>query len=249
MGHEQRSRGDHPEDEHLFCGPQIEKLRDALKDFCWLLTRGYAHACSLKLIGDKFQLTQRQRMLLMRSGCTDQQRQSRLDKHRSLANIAGASLFLDGFNILISIEHALAQGGVFIGQDGCYRDLASVHGTYKRVQQTSEAIRLIGATLHELQVFDTTWLLDKPVSNSGRLREVLVEIASQNRWNWQVHLCQSPDEELKKVTGTVVSTDSVILDAVDDWFHLSQQVIDRHVQSVKLIDLRDGSPALPNKTL
>lgn len=240
MGHEQRNRGDHPEDEQLFCGSQIEKLRAALKDFCWLLTRGYAQISSLKLVGDKFQLTQRQRMLLMRSGCTDQQRQSRLDKHHPLSTIAGSSLFLDGFNILISIEHALAHGIVFIGQDGCYRDLASVHGTYKRVQQTPEAIRLIGATLHELQVFHTTWLLDRPVSNSGRLRDMLVESAFQNGWDWQVHLCQSPDEELKRVTGTVVSTDSVILDAVHDWFHLSQQVIDRHVHSVKLIDLRDG---------
>jgi len=54
----------------------------------------------------------------------------------------------------------------------------------------------------------------KPVSNSRRMRDLLIEAASQSGWDWQAELCQSPDAELKKINGTVVSTDSVILDSV-----------------------------------
>ena len=239
MGHEQRHRGAHPEDATLFSESHVAKLRNALRDYCWLLSQGYAAPSSLKLVGDKFQLALRQRLLLMRSACTDDQRKHRLDSLHPLSTIANGELYIDGFNLLITIEHALSGGFLFIGQDGCYRDLASVHGTYKRVQETQQAIHLIGKTLCDLQIRSVIWLLDKPVSNSGRLRDLLVEAASQFGWQWQVELCQSPDGELKKVKGTVVSTDIVILDSVDKWFHLNQHVIDTHIRDSLLIDLRD----------
>jgi hypothetical protein len=238
MGHEQRHRGDHPEDALLFSDKHIPVLRCALKDYCWLLSQGYAPPSSLKLVGDKFQLAQRQRLLLMRSACTDEQCHRRINSHRSVANMAGCDLFIDGFNVLITLEHALSGGFLFIGQDGCYRDLASVHGTYKRVLETVDAICLVGKTLSDIQVRRTTWLLDRPVSNSGRLRDLLLDTAKQNGWGWQVELCQSPDGELKKVEGVVVSTDSAILDDVEDWFQLNTQVINRHIAGVRLIDLR-----------
>ena len=238
MSHSQRHRGAHPEDAYLFADVQLPKVRNALQDYCWLLSKGYSVPSSLKLVGDKFQLVDRQRLLLMRSACTDAQRLARQGTERPVSAIAGCDLYLDGFNVLIAVESALSHGFLFVGQDGCYRDLASVHGTYKRVLETDDAIRLIGNTLHKLQVGRVFWLLDKPVSNSGRLRQMLLETSQQNGWDWEIELFQSPDEELKQITGTVVTTDSVILDSVRDWFHLNQQVVDSHIPNVQLINLR-----------
>lgn len=238
MGHERRHRGAHPEDETLFADSQVAHLRCALHDYCMLLSMGYAPTSSLKLVGDKFKLVDRQRLLLMRSACTSAQQECRHRTRRSPSTLVECDLYLDGFNLLIAVESALSGGFIFIGQDGCYRDLSSVHGTYKRVSETLDAVTLIGETLSALPIRATHWLLDRPVSNSGRLSQILVEMAQQKGWNWQVQLCESPDQELKKVSGTVVSTDSAILDSVDDWFHLNQQVIDLHIPHVRLIDLR-----------
>ncbi|TWU08055.1 DUF434 domain-containing protein [Stieleria varia] len=238
MTHEKRHRGAHPSDESLFCQSQLPCLRKALHDYCWLLTQGYAAPSSLKLVGDKFQLKQRQRMMIMRSACTDIQRMNRQRTQCFAADVVGKNLYLDGLNVLIAIESALSGGFLFIGQDQCYRDLASVHGTYKRVQETQSAIMMIGNVLCDLKVDQTIWLLDKPVSNSGLLRQILLDTAESSGWNWRVDLCQNPDYELKQTEGTIVSTDSVILDSVSTWFHLNQYTIDRHVPTARLIDLR-----------
>jgi len=210
----------------------------ALRDYGWLLTQGYAVPSSLKLVGDKFQLTDRQRTLLMRSACSQVQREQRSASRISPRSLVGQDLYLDGFNVLITIESALSGGFIFVGLDGCYRDISSVHGSYKRVNETQEAIVLIGNTLQELQIRKAIWFFDQPVSNSGKLRQLLCEVASKYGWDWTIELCKSPDHELKMIDGTIVSTDSVILDSVASWVHLNRSVIESHIPDARLIDLR-----------
>src|SRR5205807_9495166 len=43
-------------------------------------------------------------------------------------------------------------GILMLGRDRCVRDLSSVHGSYRSVDETDRAIELIGATLDELGV-------------------------------------------------------------------------------------------------
>ena len=80
------------------------------------------------------------------------------------------------------------MGGAVIlhARDGCYRDMASVHGTYRKVQETLPAIAVVGAVASRWQVAACRWFLDRPVSNSGRLRAVLLEAAERailtNTW-------------------------------------------------------------------
>ena len=64
-------RGPHPDDAKLFAPEKIAHLRNAVEDFSLLLTKGYADKGALKLVGDKFSLTQRQRLAVMRSACSD----------------------------------------------------------------------------------------------------------------------------------------------------------------------------------
>ena len=98
MAHERRHRGTHPEDASLFSDQQIPKLREALSEYCWLLSRHYATASSLKLVGDKFQLSERQRMLLMRSACSDSERTNRQTNQVDDHDLQGQQVFIDGFN-------------------------------------------------------------------------------------------------------------------------------------------------------
>ena len=103
-------RGPHPADEKLFAPEAISDLRPALADYSLLLTKGYAEKSALKLVGDKFSLTQRQRLAIMRSACSDQQLASRSERRIEVSDIAGQTIAMDGYNVLITVEAAMSGG-------------------------------------------------------------------------------------------------------------------------------------------
>lgn len=243
-------RGPHPDDAELFAPAMLPRLREAVADFSLLLTKGYADKSSLKLVGDRFSLTQRQRLAVMRGSCSDQQSQSRLARRVPIEALPGQVLAIDGYNLLITIEAAMSGGLIFKGRDGCYRDLASIHGTYRKVEETVPAVRLIGNSLKKIGIAHALWLLDSPISNSGRLKTLLGEIARDNGWPWEIRLTISPDAELSgqlTVPGSqlpancqlavVVSTDSVILDACPRWTNLAAEIISHRLPGSSVIDL------------
>jgi len=230
-------RGPHPADEKLFAPEAISDLQSALADFSLLLTKGYAEKSALKLVGDKFSLTERQRLAIMRSACSDQQLANRIQKRIEAKNLAGESIAIDGYNVLITIEAAMSGGVIFKGRDGCYRDLASIHGTYRKVTETIPAVQLIGEFLKEAGVGKALWLLDSPVSNSGRLKTLIRELIEKNRWGWEIRLSISPDAELKKTDAVVASSDSVILDGCRKWTNLAAEIITRIIPYATIIDV------------
>ena len=237
-------RGPHPDDAELFAPALIPRLREAVADFSLLLTKGYAAKSTLKLVGDRFSLTQRQRLAVMRSSCSDQQRQSRWQHRVPVEALAGQAIAIDGYNLLITIEAALSGGLIFQGRDGCFRDLASIHGTYRKVEETVPAVELIGDFLDgDSGSPQALWLLDSPVSNSGRFKTLIGELARENHWPWEIRLTISPDAELSRMDTTVVSTDSVVLDACARWTNLAAEIITRRFPSAGVIDLSPGSEA------
>lgn len=230
-------RGPHPADKKLFDAKAIESLRLAVADYSLLLTKGYAQKSALKLVGDRFSLTRRQRLAVMRSSCSDQQLASRSERRVELDNLTGRSLAVDGYNVLITIEAAMSGGMILKGRDGCYRDLASIHGTYRKVAETIPAVELIGDFLQEIGVGEALWLLDSPVSNSGRLKMLIRDLARKEAWNWHVELLLSPDAELKKTGLIVASSDSVVLDDCKRWINLAAEIITQKLPSTTMIDL------------
>ena len=251
----------------LFAPEAIPRLREALTDFSMLLTKGYGNKSALKLVGDRFSLTQRQRLAVMRAACSDQQLKSRLEHCVSIEALAGRPIAIDGYNLLITIEAAMSGGLLFRGRDGCLRDLASIHGTYRKVEETIPAVKLIGGFLSEIHVGQVLWLFDSPVSNSGRLKTLLAEVAHDHAWPWEIRLTISPDAELKSLPvgwgsphqsgptdeprwgkphptswddqpPVVVSTDSVILDACHKWTNLAAEIVTHRLPStIIIIDL------------
>jgi len=230
-------RGPHPDDAKLFAPDKNPDLRRAVEDFSLLLTKGYADKGALKLVGDKFSLTQRQRLAVMRCACSDQQLASRNQRCIGLNSIKGRSLAIDGYNLLITIEAAMSGGVIFKGRDGCLRDLASIHGTYRKVTETIPAVQLIGDFLEKSGIKNVLWLLDSPVSNSGRLKTLIAELSEKNNWQWDIQLLLSPDAELIKTDLIVVTSDSVILDGCKSWINLVDDIITHHIKNSCIIDL------------
>ena len=97
--------------------------------------------------------------------------------------------------------------------------------------------------------------LGRPVSNSGRLRGVIEQLAATHGWPWTVELVADPDavliqpqqailppmEHLAVGTAAVVAAtaDTAILDRGGPWFNLVREVIVRHIPSANMVELVD----------
>lgn len=230
-------RGPHPEDLGLFCRAAWPALQGAAADLAWLLSRGYAGTSALKLVGDRLQLTERQRLAVMRSACSDQAITHRRSLRVPTERLAGSRLDLDGFNVLTSVEAALAGGVILAGRDGCYRDMASMHGSYRKVSETRPALLLIGEVLQELNVAECCWCLDRPVSNSGRLKTVIEQIAAERCWTWQAMLADDVDALLVQSPAVIASADSGVLDRCRAWCNLAYEVIQRRIPTAYVVPM------------
>ena len=232
-----KHRGAHPDDRKVFAASQLPKLRTAVAELSWLLTREYAMKSALKLVGDKFRLNQRQRLAISRAACSNKSQRLRRASELAAEQIAGRDLVIDGFNLLITVEAALSKGLLLLCRDGCIRDLSSVHGSYQSVNETEGALRLIGNALAALKPNSVGWILDQPVSNSGRLAKKIRDLAGENGWPWQIETAFNPDRAIISSRKLVVSADGPLLDEVHEWLNLARRLIEKNVDAPWLIDL------------
>lgn len=223
---ELRNRGKSGRDDLIFGNEKMRsKIKEACQDMNYLLTRGFAEKSATQLVGNRYRLNSRQQQVLKGMSASDEQI-SRRKRHEVLKNdLENETIIIDGFNLLIIMESALSGAYVFKGLDDCFRDISSVHGTYKRVNQTFEALMQIGQYLHEKKVQKVLWIFDKPVSNSGRLKTILREFASDNNFNWEIELDNNPDKILAESSFIGVSSDAWVLDRMDRWFNLAKILI------------------------
>lgn len=241
MPDSRQHRGRHPEDDRLFAPDQWPRLRAAVADLSWLLSHEYAAASALKLVGDRYNLAQRQRVAVARCACSDQARDARLSRRVDAAQVRGQRLAIDGFNVLTTIEAALSGGVLLLARDGCLRDMASVHGTYRQVHETLPAVELAAQSIAQWASAACIWYLDAPVSNSGRLKTILGRAAERGGLEWQVELVSSPDRELAKHEAIVATADSAILDRCGAWFNFTSEVLALQIVRSTAIDLCDES--------
>ncbi len=230
-------RGPHPQDAEFFSAAALPRLRAATADLCWLLSRGYAGASSLKLVGDRCDLTVRQRTAVARCACSDGDLDERVCRRVEAGSLAERPIWLDGYNVLTTVEAALSGGVLLLARDGTLRDMASMHGSYRKVSETRPALECIAQTLLALNLAECRWYLDRPVSNSGRLKAILEEMAATNGWPWQVELVPNPDRLLIEADQIVATADSVILERCRAWYNLGREVVARHVPQAWIVEL------------
>ncbi|WP_172625752.1 DUF434 domain-containing protein [Chryseobacterium panacisoli] len=231
-----RNRGKNTGDDTLFGSEkQISKLKLAVEDMRYLLTREYPEKAASELVGNRYRLKTRQIQVLRGASASDSQLYNRRLKHIETLNLKGKTVYLDGFNVLILLESLLSEAYIFEGLDDCIRDLSGVHGTYKRVNQTLRAVGLVASFHRKNHIQKLVWIFDKPVSNSGRIKQIILEFAEQNQLNWEADLQFNPDKFLAESSEIVISSDAWILDHCKEWFNLIGYLITEESLSVNLI--------------
>ena len=239
-----RHRGAHPRDAADFSAAEQPRLRAAVADLAWLLGRGYPARRSGVLVGDRHALRERQRKAVGRCAAAPGDVAARRQKQIAGEQLRGERLWVDGYNVLLTVEAALGGGVVLRAMDDTLRDMAAMSSHYKRVEETTRALTLLGEHLRPLALAEVRWLLDRPISNSGRLRALMLELAGKRGWPWRVELEANPDAVLKDRPEPIATADSAILDTDVRFFNLARHVVGAAVPDAWIVDLtRDG--ALP----
>lgn len=163
-------RGYNENDKRWFSGKELIKLKKAKVEIEWLLDREYKLEPVVIFVGDRYQLSTRQRDALKRTVCTTKDKNIRNQKRLSTENISEGCINVDGFNLIITLEVALSGSTLIVGSDDNIRDLAGLRGTYRIIDKTDDALMLIGSFLNKYNCKEIKFYLDKPVSNSGNLK-------------------------------------------------------------------------------
>lgn len=214
-------RGYEPKDAMEFGSKAAEKLNAAGQELVFLLNRGYDVKSASTFIGNHHLLSERQRLALARITSTEA---ALMERRRKELTQAPEELFFDGFNTIITLEVALSGSLLLAGMDGTIRDLAGLRGTYRIVDKTVRAVELLFAHLDELGMKKALFYLDQQVSNSGRLRSLLLEKGAGCPVEVRVELHPSVDGVLSRMEG-VITSDAIILDQCQSWYNLNRRCL------------------------
>lgn len=216
-------RGYHEEDLKLFGKEALPVLSACAEDIVYLLDRGYPYKTVLAFTGNRYCLTERQRTALMRICASGEHMRIRREKQLERLE-EGCTVNIDAFNAVVLMETALSGSMILKGMDGCYRDLSGLAGTYAIIQNTVPGIDLILRKLKEHKTGLAVFWIDKPVSNSGRLKTHIAEEAERIGIPIDMRMVPDADTELKKCSH-VISGDSEVITECVSWYNLYEDLI------------------------
>lgn len=235
-------RRPHPEDPAQLGPDARARLRTATHEVGWLLDRGYAARAAGTLVGDHHQLTARQRRAVMRCACGARAAARRHARRLELAALAGAPLWIDGFNVLLTVEAAFGGAPLLRGQDGCLRDMVSLNGRFSPTDETARALAAIADALAARPPSECVWLFDQPVPHSGQAVVTVEAFAKARALPWRARTVANPDPVLKAVDAAVASADGAIIE-VSPWVPLANAVVARACPEAWIVDLGDDLTA------
>lgn len=228
-------RGYVQSDEKEFNEKAMEKLKEAQKDIFMLINRAYPIKNVSTFVGNHYLLSERQRMALVRATSTSDSLKIRAHKEvRELPE--NQIVYIDGFNIIITLEVALSKSTLIQCMDGTIRDLAGLRGTYRLIDKTDIAINLIGKKLEELKISKAVFYLDKPVSNSGNLKVRILELLDKYDFAVDVEIVDNADRSLENLEN-VISSDAIVLEKSITWFNLVKPILDEYKEDFIYVDL------------
>ena len=216
-----------------------DRFRHAMKDYLYLLEKGFPQKGIIKLVGDRYSLSGTERTMLYRGMTTKYNRAHRKLKTVHIKEIRGSELIIDGYNVMITIGNYLNGNTVFISNDGFLRDAAEMHGKVFRKVLMNKVLGLLIEDLKYLRIRRCEIYFDRPVSKSGELAAEVGNLLMLSGLTGLAGTVDSPDYMLKKSKKGFISTsDSSIIDASKvKVFDLARHVISKNFKPA-FLDLR-----------
>lgn len=218
------SRGYQKEDTYQFNEEEKTKLEKAAYELYFLLNQGYPIKQAATFIGNHYMFSERQRLALVRTISSFEDCNSRFSKQIINFNDVD-TVHIDGFNTIITLEVALSGSPVFRSLDGTIRDLAGLRGNYRIIDKTEKAIQLIYQWLVSKEIHEAFFYFDSPVSNSGRLANMVSEMGELYELQVQTYVIPDVDITLEK-KDNVITSDAIILNKCISWLNMNQDIIE-----------------------
>ncbi len=190
----------------------MEILNESAEDLRYLLNRRYPRKAALELVGNRYGLTYDQRHLLHRGVFSDADSESRKKKKISIERIRHKDLVIDGYNVLITIEAALSERPLVLGDDGFIRDISGLSGNFKKTERTEEALQLIFNFLKRAEPRQTLFLFDSPISMSGELAQEVRDRLRKENLPGDAMAVKVPERIMIGFPGMIATSDTAIID-------------------------------------
>lgn len=228
-------RGYVPSDEKEFDADHMKIIKSAGEDIFYLLNKGYPIKPVVTFVGDHYLLSERQRMGLTRMTSSAESISNRLKKEIK-KNFNEDTVYIDGFNTIITLETAFSGSTLLKCMDGTIRDLAGLRGTYRLIDKTDLAITAIGDELNKFKIKKAIFYLDAPVSNSGRLSQRIIELLENYTFETEAIIINDVDRTLYEKEN-VITSDAVILDKCKSWINLNKNIIEEKIGRYPYVDI------------
>lgn len=196
-------------------------LAEAYRDLRYLLNRGYRKSVALDFVANHYRLSLEERHLLARCVFPEGWVERVGKKLLKPEDIAGRTLAVDGFNVLITLE-SLVEGRAILCEDGLVRDLKYV-GKYRLNESTERLLREIAEALKALGVKGAVFFYGKNTPKSGLVRALTEKALRRSGVRGEVYLVKSPDFELKRFEA-VATADTAIIEKTPSVFDLAGYV-------------------------
>ena len=196
-----------------------EKISEAVHDLRYLLNRGYRKKGALKFVSDKYLLNIHERNYLSRKVFSREVALSRQNKILDISRVKDEDVFVDGYNVLITVESICTGYPSLVRcDDGFLRDINAVFGKYRINDTTKTALTQIILLLKCYKPQFVKFLYDSPVSQSGELSKVTRTLLNANDLPGDAVTSKNVDSELvtlsRKVQGIVATSDSAVIDKI-----------------------------------
>jgi hypothetical protein len=216
-------------------------IQKSAEDFRYLLNRGYPRKAALELVGNRYALTFDERHLLHRGVFSDSDSKSRRKKIIPVTDIKNKDLAVDGHNILITIEAALSGRPLVLADDGFVRDISGLSGSFKQSKTTEKAIQLITNVLKKWKPHKTLFLLDAPISMSGKLAQEFRNKLKREYLPGDALAVKVPEKILIGFPGVISTSDTAIIDQSRKILDLAGYIIREKIRRKSLLRLKRNS--------
>jgi hypothetical protein len=210
--------------------PLRTEVREAIRDYRYLLDRGYPQKASLDFVSSRYGLERDERALLLR--CVHRSSDAIAVRSKTVRVVAGESLVIDGYNVVLTVASAIEGRQLFLCDDGFVRDLRSSYIKDFNSSSIVLSLELVAKSLRDLKPAEVLIVLDKNVSWSSKHAEFIRE-----RYGLETILVARADVEVIGSGRVVCSSDFVILTRATKVFDLAQYVIRSLLLRVEFVDI------------
>jgi hypothetical protein len=192
-----------------------DEFRNAVRDYAYLLNGSYPRKEILKLVGDRYQLTRVQRLLLNRGIFRQADVETR--NRKKISTISETRVYIDALNVLFTIGNYLLGRIVFISNDGFLRDGGEITGKLHQDESFIRATDLLMNYLVQYREPYYQFLIDEPVPGSNEVRQLIDTMLEEHHLSGNAYTVADPDEALIRISGGLIATsDSEVIEQSDN---------------------------------